>query len=170
MNVPTSIQTAGPRRASKSASICAWFQNHRIITALLRAAVAPGAIEGILLVDCLNSRVTPPTLWNPSSSFVSNRTHTRPDVLTRLSWATVDGKSAIKAIGPTASHFALPDGVSIDWLTLDADKTSRTGIFSDIGIVQRLYTGAGAAPTAGCSANQVYESGYTAHYYFWISK
>jgi hypothetical protein len=86
------------------------------------------------------------------------------------SWTALDGKSTIKAIGPTAAHFAAPDGVSIDWLRLDADKASRTGEFSDIGIVQRLYTGAGKAPTAGCSANQVYESPYTAHYYFWIAK
>jgi hypothetical protein len=86
------------------------------------------------------------------------------------SWTTVDGKSNIRAIGATAIHFASPDGVSIDWLRLDVDKASRTGDFGDIGIIQRLYTGAGAAPATGCIANQVYESPYTAHYYFWISK
>lgn len=86
------------------------------------------------------------------------------------SWTTVDGKSAIKAIGPTAIHFAAPDGVSIDWLKLAIDKASRTGDFSDIGIIQRLYTGAGKAPATACTANQVYESPYTAHYYFWSAK
>ncbi len=86
------------------------------------------------------------------------------------SWTTVDGKSTIKAIGPTAIHFASPDAISIDWLKLDADKASRKGDFSDIGIIQRVYTGAGKAPTTACAAHQVYESPYTAHYYFWISK
>jgi len=38
------------------------------------------------------------------------------------------------------------DGTSIDWLKLDVDKSSRTGEFSAIGIIQRLYTGAGKAP------------------------
>ncbi len=85
-------------------------------------------------------------------------------------WTMVDGEGAIKAIGATATHFAAPDGVSIDWLKLDADKTSRTGAFSDVGIIQRLYTGAGKAPATGCTANQLYESPYTAHYYFWITK
>jgi hypothetical protein len=58
-------------------------------------------------------------------------------------WTMVDGKSTIKAIGPTAIHFASPDGVSIDWLKLDVDKASRTGVFSDVGTIQRLYTGGG---------------------------
>jgi hypothetical protein len=86
------------------------------------------------------------------------------------SWTMVDGESVIKAIGATAIHFAAPDGVSIDWLKLDVDRTSRTGAFADVGIIQRLYTGAGKAPATGCDANQVYEAAYTAHYYFWISK
>jgi hypothetical protein len=85
-------------------------------------------------------------------------------------WTMVDGGGAVKAVGPTAVHFTPPDGVSIDWLKLEVDRASRTGVFSDVGIVQRLYTGAGKAPATGCTANQVYESAYTAHYYFWISK
>jgi hypothetical protein len=83
------------------------------------------------------------------------------------SWTTLDHKSAVKAIGATAIHFAAPDGVSIDWLKLEVDKASRTGDFRDVAIIQRLYTGAGQAPTAACTTNQVYESPYTAHYYFW---
>ncbi len=86
------------------------------------------------------------------------------------SWTTVDGKSTIKATGPAAIHFAAPDGVSIDWLKLAVDNASRTGEFSDVGIIQRLYTGAGKAPTTPCRPKQVYESAYTAHYYFWVSK
>jgi hypothetical protein len=86
------------------------------------------------------------------------------------SWTMVDGSGTIKAIGATAVHFAAPDGVSIDWLKLDADKASRTGAFSDVGIIQRLYTGAGKAPATACTGNQMYESPYTAHYYFWTSK
>jgi hypothetical protein len=86
------------------------------------------------------------------------------------SWSTVDGKSAIKAMGQSAIHFASPDGVSIDWLKLDADKASRQGEFSDVGIIQRLYTGAGNAPATPCKPKEIYEAPYTAHYYFWISK
>jgi hypothetical protein len=86
------------------------------------------------------------------------------------SWTTIDGKSTIKAIASTAIHFPAPDGTSIDWLKLDVDKSSRSGEFSEVGIIQRLYTGAGKAPATGCIANQVYESPYTAHYYFWISE
>jgi hypothetical protein len=86
------------------------------------------------------------------------------------SWAMVDGSGSLKAIGPTAIHFASPDGVSIDWLKLDVDKGSRTGDFSDVGLIQRLYTGAGKAPVTGCAANEIYESAYTAHYYFWVLK
>jgi Protein of unknown function (DUF3455) len=86
------------------------------------------------------------------------------------SWTTLDSKSTIKAIGQTAIHFASPDGVSIDWLKLDVDSTSRTGEFSDVGIIQRLYTGAGNAPATPCNPKQVYEAAYTAHYFFWVSK
>jgi hypothetical protein len=86
------------------------------------------------------------------------------------SWTMVDGEGAIKAVGATAIHFAAPDGVSIDWLKLDVDKASRTGAFSDVGVIQRLYTGAGKAPSTACIANQVYESAYTAHYYFWTTQ
>jgi hypothetical protein len=86
------------------------------------------------------------------------------------SWSTVDGKSTIKAIGPTAIHFASPDGLSIDWLKLAVDNASRKGEFSDVGIIQRLYTGAGNAPATPCKPKEIYESPYTAHYYFWIAK
>ena len=85
-------------------------------------------------------------------------------------WTMADGEGAVKASGATAVHFASPDGVSIDWLRLEVDKASRSGAFSDVGAIQRLYTGGGKAPATGCTANQVYESAYTAHYYFWISK
>jgi len=57
----------------------------------------------------------------------------------------VDGVGAIRGISVTAAHFASPDWASIDWLNLDADKASRTGAFSDVGIIQRLYTGSGEA-------------------------
>ena len=86
------------------------------------------------------------------------------------SWTMADGGGAVKAIAATAIHFAAPDGASIDWLKLDADRASRSGAFSDVAIIQRLYTGGGKAPTTGCTANQVYESPYTAHYYFWSAK
>jgi hypothetical protein len=85
-------------------------------------------------------------------------------------WTMLDGTGSVKAIGKTAVHFAAPDGVSIDWLKLDVDKSSRTGAFSDVALIQRLYTGGGAAPNTTCSVGQVFESPYTAHYYFWISK
>jgi len=86
------------------------------------------------------------------------------------SWTMLDGTGAVKAIGSTAVHFAAPDGVSIEWLKLEVDKASHTGTFSDVGVIQRVYTGAGKAPSTGCSGDQVYESAYTAHYYFWTSK
>jgi hypothetical protein len=87
------------------------------------------------------------------------------------SWSTADGQSTVKALGATAIHFAAPDGVSIDWLKLEVDKASRTGIFGDVGIIQRVYTGAGMPPAAmRCTASQTYESPYTAHYYFWVVK
>ena len=82
----------------------------------------------------------------------------------------VDGQSAVRAIGLTAIHFASPDGVSIDWLKLETDKTSRTGLFGDIEVIQRVYTGAGKAPASGCRAGESYESAYTAKYYFWSTR
>ena len=85
------------------------------------------------------------------------------------SWTMVSDNSTIKAIGPTAVHFASPDGVSIDWLKLSVDKASRNGAFGDVGTIQRVYTGGGKAPAMACTANQVYESAYSAHYYFWIA-
>ena len=85
------------------------------------------------------------------------------------SWTTVDGRSTMKAIGATAIHFPAPDKVSIDWLKLDVDKSSRTGEFSDVAVVQRLYTGGGKAPATGCAAHETYAAPYTAHYYFWTS-
>jgi hypothetical protein len=86
------------------------------------------------------------------------------------SWTTIDGGSTIKANGATAVHFAAPDGVSIDWLKLDVDKPSRTGVFRDITTIQRLYTGGGKAPAAACSADAMFEAPYTAQYYFWGSE
>ena len=85
------------------------------------------------------------------------------------SWTTVDGRSTMKAIGSTAIHFPAPDKVSIDWLKLDVDKSGRTGEFSDVAVVQRLYTGGGKAPATGCAAHETYDAPYTAHYYFWTS-
>jgi hypothetical protein len=85
-------------------------------------------------------------------------------------WSMIDGSGTIRAVGALAVHFPSPDGVSIDWLRLDADKSSRTGAFSDVAIIQRLYTGLGKAPPTSCSAGQIYESPYTAHYYFWSMK
>jgi hypothetical protein len=85
------------------------------------------------------------------------------------SWTMIDGKSTMKAIGSTAIHFAAPDKASIDWLKLEVDKSSRTAEFSDIAIVQRLYTGGGKAPATGCAAHESYDAPYTAHYYFWTS-
>jgi hypothetical protein len=85
------------------------------------------------------------------------------------SWSKADGKSTVKGIAATAIHFAAPDGVSIDWLKLDIDRTSRTGDFRDVEVIQRLYTGGGKGPASGCAAKQVFESPYTAHYYFWTS-
>ncbi len=86
------------------------------------------------------------------------------------SWTTLDGKSTIRANGATAVHFRSPDGVSIDWLKLDVERSGRTGEFADIGIIQRLYTGGGRPPSGGCTANQAGEFAYTAHYFFWIAK
>jgi Protein of unknown function (DUF3455) len=86
------------------------------------------------------------------------------------SWTTLDGNSTVRANGATAVHFRSPDGVSIDWLKLDAERSSRTGEFADVGTIQRLYTGGGKAPSGGCTANQVFESPYTAHYFFWTAK
>jgi len=85
------------------------------------------------------------------------------------SWTMIDGRSTMKAVGASAIHFPAPDGVSIDWLKLDVDKSRRTGEFSDVAIVQRLYTGGGKAPTTGCAARETYDAPYTAHYYFWTS-
>ncbi|MGD0616552.1 MAG: DUF3455 domain-containing protein [Bryobacteraceae bacterium] len=85
-------------------------------------------------------------------------------------WTMVDGSGAIRAVGGPAVHFAPPDGASIDWLRLDADKASRTGVFSDVAIIQRLYTGLGKASSSSCSAGEVDEVPYTAHYYFWSMK
>jgi hypothetical protein len=103
------------------------------------------------------------TLWDMNS-------HLKVRHSAGPTWTMAEGEGAVKAIGTTAVHFASPDGVSIDWLKLDVDKGSGSGAFSDIGTIQRLYTGGGKAPASGCAANQIYESAYTAHYYFWISR
>ena len=81
-----------------------------------------------------------------------------------------DGSGALRAVGGLAVHFPAPDGASIDWLRLDADKANRTGVFSDVAIIQRLYTGLGKASSTSCSAGDVDEVPYTAHYYFWSMK
>jgi hypothetical protein len=85
------------------------------------------------------------------------------------SWTMVDGDSTVKAIGSTAIHFPAPDKVSIDWLKLEVDKSGRTGEFSDVVIIQRLFTGGGKAPATGCAGHETYQAPYTAHYYFWSS-
>jgi len=111
-------------------------------------------------------------VWDPASTpdaiLTDVQSHLQIHHQAGPSWTTLDGRSTIRAISRTAIHYAAPDVVSIDWLKLDVDRGSRTGDFSDVGMIQRLYTGAGKPPRSGCSANQVYESPYTAHYYFWI--
>ena len=86
------------------------------------------------------------------------------------SWTTVDGNSSVKANGGTAIHFAAPDGLSIDWLRLDVVPSSGSGELQNVKFIQRLYTGAGKAPSTGCSGQQTFDSPYTAHYYFWVTQ
>ena len=103
------------------------------------------------------------TLYDKHSNLVAHHT-------AGPTWTMADGGGTIRAIGALAVHFPAPDGASIDWLRLDADKASRTGVFSDVAIVQRLYTGLGKASSTSCSTGEVDEVPYTAHYYFWSMK
>jgi hypothetical protein len=62
MNILTPIPMAVPRRIFRTAKMRLWLHKHRIVTALLWAAFALGAIECVLLSYFLDSWVTLPTL------------------------------------------------------------------------------------------------------------
>jgi hypothetical protein len=87
----------------------------------------------------------------------------------RPSWTSSDGSSLTAALLAQAAS-PLPD--AIPWLLLEEVSTSGAGEFSDVGLVHRLNTAGGKAPTTGCDAttvNTVTRVPYSADYYFYTT-
>jgi len=83
------------------------------------------------------------------------------------SWTALDGSTVFGAKLAAAT----PDASAIPWLLLGAvSHSGPTGVFSQVGFVQRLNTIAGKAPATGCdnttlnTTNSIY---YEADYYFY---
>ncbi len=66
-------------------------------------------------------------------------------------WEAHDGS---KVIGELVAKHDAPDAAAIPWLLLHAKSTSGSGLFSAIASIQRLQTGGGIAPAAGCDSSQ----------------
>ncbi|MES2105067.1 MAG: DUF3455 domain-containing protein [Pseudomonadota bacterium] len=84
-------------------------------------------------------------------------------------WESNDGS---KVVGEVKGKDNGPDPAAIPWLLLSAKSVTGKGIFSETQSIQRLYTTAGKAPTAECTAKlkgAEERVPYTATYYFYTA-
>lgn len=82
-------------------------------------------------------------------------------------WESNDGS---KVVGEVKGKDNGPDAAAIPWLLLSAKTVSGKGIFGPTQSIQRLYTTAGKAPAAECTAKlkgAEERVPYTATYYFY---
>jgi hypothetical protein len=82
-------------------------------------------------------------------------------------WEASDGSLVI---GEVQQHLASPGPDAIPWLLLKAKSNQGTGIFKDVGYIQRLETKGGKAPANGCDAQHAGTPArvpYSAEYFFY---
>ena len=85
-------------------------------------------------------------------------------------WEAIDGS---KILGTVKERADAPVAGAIPWLLLAAKSVGSEGSFSKVTSIQRVSTGGGLAPKAGCSqaaAGTPARIDYTADYYFFTAK
>jgi hypothetical protein len=85
-------------------------------------------------------------------------------------WEATDGS---KVIGEVKERADAPSADAIPWLLLKTASVGTPGAFSKVTGIQRVNTIGGVAPKDGCSqadAGKTARVGYTADYYFLVSK
>jgi hypothetical protein len=149
-------------------------------TVLLRVSVR----EGDQIYECQASTTDPSGYaWNLQAPFALLNADNGTNVIhsTDPTWLyTQDGSEVKGKIGQYASpdgtvvaSTATPDANSIPWLRLDVtEHRGKSGLFSKVDQIQRLYTGGGKAPKDGCNRDTANEHvirsiKYTAEYVFW---
>ncbi|HTK07634.1 MAG TPA: DUF3455 domain-containing protein [Ktedonobacteraceae bacterium] len=152
-------------------------------TVLLRASV----VQGYQVYECQPSPTNKNSFaWALQSPLTILKTDQGTNIIHSAgpSWLyTQDGSMIVGAIGNfTSSNHkvvpasATPNASAIPWLRLDVkNHLGKTGLFSNVNEVQRLYTKGGIAPSNGCNQNTAHQHvlkqvGYTAEYVFWGHK
>ncbi|HEY4385829.1 MAG TPA: DUF3455 domain-containing protein, partial [Ktedonobacteraceae bacterium] len=152
-------------------------------TVLLRASV----VQGYQVYECqANPTKKNSFAWALQSPLAILKTDQGTNVIHSAgpSWLyTQDGSMIVGAIGnftssngKVAPASATPNASAIPWLRLDVkDHLGKTGLFSNVNEVQRLYTKGGVAPSNGCNQNAAHQRvlkqvSYTAEYVFWGHK
>ena len=152
-------------------------------TVLLRTAV----VEGYQIYECQASTINASGFaWTLQAPFAVLKADQGTNVIhsTGPVWLyTQDGSEVRAAVGnfttadgSVVPASATPDATAVPWLRLSVtEHLGKTGLFSNVDQVQRLYTKGGVAPTRGCNqaiANQhvILPVSYTAEYVFWGHK
>jgi hypothetical protein len=152
-------------------------------TVLLRAPVT----EGYQIYECqASSTAKSGFAWTLQAPFAFLKADAGTNVIhsTGPAWLyTQDGSEIIAALGKFTSAkgsvvpaSATPDAKSVAWLRLNVTQhLGKSGLFSNVEQVQRLFTHGGIAPSSGCNqdaANHhvIQPVSYTAEYVFWGRK
>jgi hypothetical protein len=152
-------------------------------TVLLRASVT----EGYQIYECQASTTDASGFaWTLQAPFAFLKADAGTNVIhsTGPTWLYTQDGSEIRATlgkftqanGSVVPASATPDAKAVPWLRLDVtEHHGKTGLFSKVDQVQRLYTHNGKAPSSGCNqdaANHhtILPVSYTAEYVFWGQK
>jgi hypothetical protein len=152
-------------------------------TVLLRASVT----EGYQIYECQASTTAASGFaWTLQAPFAFLKADAGTNVIhsTGPAWLyTLDGSEIqaklgtfTQANGSVVPASATPDASAVPWLRLDVTQhQGKTGLFSNVDQVQRLYTHNGKAPSTSCNqdaANHhtILPVSYTAEYVFWGHK
>jgi hypothetical protein len=85
------------------------------------------------------------------------------------SWQLADGS---KIVGEVAAQAPAPEPHAIAWLLLRVKSHEGSGVLSSVGLVRRVDTQGGVAPTMTCDARQAQTETrmrYTARYLFYAA-
>jgi hypothetical protein len=149
-------------------------------TVLIRASVT----EGYQIYECQASKTDASGFaWKFQAPFALLKADNAANVVhsTDPTWLyTQDGSEVeaglgqfTKPDGTVVAANATPDTKSVPWLRLDVTAhRGKSGLFSNVDQIQRLYAVGGSAPKSVCNrdvANKhvIQSVGYTAEYVFW---
>jgi hypothetical protein len=156
----------------------------RVTTTGETVRLSASVSQGTQIYECQTSTTTAGSFtWNLQAPFAflkatngTNVIHsTGPTWLYTLDESIIEGAvgTFTSANGSSSPASATPNAKSIPWLRLNIiSHQGKTGLFSNVDQVQRIYTVGGIAPSTGCNqttAKQhvIQSVPYTAEYVFW---